>query len=147
MKTAIRKLLCAAAMIAAFSAFAMPAFAGDCVSDFTVNERESGRIDYTAVASLPGKDLAQAHKLSQEVVAQAGWEVYETLPEMSMAFARKSPLPAGTKPGELTFTAAASTRGLVLVFVYANPPGVSSAEQLVKKHFCSLASALRSRLK
>lgn len=135
-----------AAIAAAICAFAAPAFAQDCVGNFQVGKNKAGGASYSAVAQLPGKNVEQAYLLSQQVVGQEGWKVYQTFPAQYAGFARNSQTTASGKTGELTFTTAVGNDGMILAIVYDNPPGVNSPERAVKDHFCKIAESLRKQI-
>ena len=135
-----------AAIAAAILGSAVPAFAQDCVSNFQVGKNKAGGSSYSAVMQLPGSNVDQAYQLSQQVVGQEGWKVYQTVPTQRAAFARNSQVTASGKTGELTFSTAATDTGLVLAVVYDNPPGVLSPERAVKDHFCKIADSLRKQI-
>jgi len=135
-----------AATFAAIVGFTSPALAQDCLSNFQVGKNKAGGASYSALAQLPGTNVGQAYQLSQQVVGQEGWKVYQTVPEQNAAFARNSQVSASGKTGELTFSTAATDKGLVLAIVYDNPPGVNSPERAVKDHFCKIADSLRKQI-
>jgi hypothetical protein len=125
---------------------AVPAFAQDCASNFQVGKNKAGGASYSTMAQLPGNSVEQAFQLSQQVVGQEGWKVYQTHPAQYAAFARNSQVTASGKTGELTFSTTATDNGMVLAIVYDNPPGVNSPANAVKDHFCKIADSLRKQI-
>ncbi|WP_374579993.1 hypothetical protein [Pseudoduganella sp.] len=138
--------VCRAVIAAVISAFAMPVVAQECVSDFKAEEKDAGVVSYSAVAPLPGKSADQAFQLSQQVASQAGWMVYQTIPEVHTAFARDSKGKAGDKRGELVFATAMGEHNLLMALVYNDPPGANTPKSVVSDQFCKIAKALRKRI-
>lgn len=135
-----------AAIVAALFGATAPALAQDCLSNFQVGKNKAGGASYSALAQLPGNNVGQAFQLSQQVVGQEGWKVYQTVPEQNAGFARNSQVTASGKTGELTFSTAATDNGMVFAIVYDNPAGVNSPERAVKDHFCKIAESLRKQI-